>query len=357
MRITGIRSYTLDLGNKRPYTIAFKTVDEVKNVFVEIELENGLLGIGNGNPSQQVVGESFDDCVEALNDENISFLVGQDIRQFGFLLHEVIKRFPYNPGARCALDVALHDAFTQFLEIPLVKYLGQRQGGLPTSVTIGIKNVEETLKDAAEFYELGFKILKIKTGLNPEEDAARVRKVNEQFPELVVRVDANQGYSPDDLNVFWKEVKGVSLDMIEQPFPAADFVEMVSGLDEELQHLVAADESLISPSDAFKLGHLLPKMGIFNIKLMKTGGVFPALEIARSAFRSGHRLMWGCNDESAASITAALHAAYAFPHTEYLDLDGSLDVIVDAVEGGFELKDGLMYLTNEPGLGVKKVDR
>ncbi len=357
MQIANIKSYALELGNKRPYTIAFKTVDEVKNVFVEIELENGTTGIGNGNPSQQVVGESFESCLEALHEENISFLIGQDIRRLEYLLREVQGRFPHNPGARCALDVALHDAFTQFLEMPLVKFWGQQQDGLPTSVTIGIKEVEETLKDAAEFHELGFRILKIKTGLNPEEDAERVIKVHERFPQMVIRVDANQGYQPEDLTLFWKKVQGVELDMIEQPFPAQDFVEQVGKLDEGLQYLIAADESLISPKDAFWLGHQLPRLGIFNIKLMKTGGIYPALQIARSALLSGHRLMWGCNDESAASITAALHAAYAFSHTEYLDLDGSLDVVVDAVEGGFELRDGCMYLTGEPGLGVKRVEQ
>ncbi len=355
MHITNIKSYTVDLGNKRPYTIAFKTVDEVKNVFVEIELENGITGIGNGNPSEQVVGESFEACEEALTQENIQFLLGQDIRQFEQLLRLVGAQFPNSPGARCALDVALYDAFTQYLEVPLIRFLGQQQDGLPTSVTIGIKDVAETLQDATEFQSLGFRILKIKTGLDPEQDAERVRKVHEQLPEMIIRVDANQGYQPQDLERFWTEVKEVKLDMIEQPFPASTFIDQVGGLEEELQDLIAADESLVNPLDAFQLGWRLPHLGIFNIKLMKTGGIYPALQVARSAFYSGHRLMWGCNDESAASISAALHAAYAFPHTEYLDLDGSLDVIVDVVEGGFELRDGLMFLTDKPGLGIQKV--
>ena len=63
--------------------------------------------------------------------------------------------------------------------------------------------------------------------------------------------------------------------------------------------------------------------------------------------------MWGCMDESIVSISAALHVAIASPATRYLDLDGSLDLAHDVVEGGFVLEDGYMRTTDEPGLGVR----
>ena len=92
--------------------------------------------------------------------------------------------------------------------------------------------------------------------------------------------------------------------------------------------------------------------GIFNIKLMKCGGITGAFEIANIAKPAGIHLFWGCNDESIISITAALHAAFACPHTKYIDLDGSLDLAEDVVTGGFSIKDGYMYVNDEPGLGL-----
>jgi L-alanine-DL-glutamate epimerase-like enolase superfamily enzyme len=65
--------------------------------------------------------------------------------------------------------------------------------------------------------------------------------------------------------------------------------------------------------------------------------------------------MWGCNDESIVSIAAALHVALSCPNTRYLDLDGSLDLARDLVSGGFIIKDGVMSITGESGLGVKRV--
>jgi L-alanine-DL-glutamate epimerase-like enolase superfamily enzyme len=92
--------------------------------------------------------------------------------------------------------------------------------------------------------------------------------------------------------------------------------------------------------------------GIFNIKLMKCGGITGAFEIAAIAKPACIQLFWGCNDESIVSITAALHAAFACPHTKYLDLDGSLDLAEDVVSGGFTIEDGYMYPNDKPGLGL-----
>ena len=96
-------------------------------------------------------------------------------------------------------------------------------------------------------------------------------------------------------------------------------------------------------------------MGIFNIKLMKCGGISEGLKIADIGLREGIDLFWGCNDESIISITAALHAAFACSNTKYIDLDGSLDLARDIVKGGFILKDGIMQCSDKPGLGVEKI--
>src|SRR5688500_11696518 len=144
-KIKRISMWSADLANTKPYTIAFKTVDQVFNAFVEIQLENGITGIGSGNPSEYVVGENIDRCMQALQEHNLQFLIGRDIIEAYQLQFEVLQRFPKNPSARAALDIALYDALTKFLGVPLVKYLGQKIKTLPTSNTIGIKGVEDTL--------------------------------------------------------------------------------------------------------------------------------------------------------------------------------------------------------------------
>ncbi len=353
MKIRKIKVWLKDLGNKRPYTIAFKTVNDVASAFVYLELENGVYGMGSGNPSQQVVGESLDDTMAALEEENTSFLIGRNINEFYTLLKEVQEKLPKTPAARAALDIALHDAFTKHLGIPLGVFLGQEIKSLPTSVTIGIKNVEDTIEEAREYQGLGFRILKVKTGHDVDIDIERMARLHETFGSgMLVRVDANQGYTRDDLIKFYEKTRSFGIELIEQPIPMRE-IDLMKSLPVEVKNLIAADESLQSPRDAFILADSPYACGIFNIKLMKSGGIFPARQIAQVAEVSGTDLMWGCNDESATSICAALHTALSFRNTKYLDLDGSLDLVVDAVKGGFIIEDGYMRISDAPGLGVE----
>ncbi len=353
MKIKEIRTWSKDLGTSRPYSIAYKTVDQVVNAFVEIELENGITGIGSANPSKMVVGVDVEDTIQQMTPENLAFLENRDIREFEQLVRESQDKLKSLTGVSVAVDIALYDVFTKYLDIPLWYFLGSARKSMATSVTIGIKNVEETLKEAREYHDMKFKILKVKTGLNAEEDAERIIKIHEEFPEMIVRVDANQGYTPSALSAFVKLSKGIPLDLIEQPFPTDSFLDDIADLGPEESKILVADESLKDAEDALNIIRQTEKCRIFNIKLMKTGGITTARDIAGIAKLSDIDLMWGCNDESAVSITAALHVALSYQHTKYIDLDGSLDVISDAVSGGFRIDDGLMSLTNEPGLGVQ----
>jgi L-alanine-DL-glutamate epimerase-like enolase superfamily enzyme len=355
MKIKNIEVWSANLENTKPYTIAFKTVDEVRNVFAQITLDNGVTGIGSGNPSEYVTGENLNQTIAALEQSNLEFLVGRDIRHLQQLLFEVLQKFPKTPAARAALDIALHDAFTKFLNIPLVQFLGQKIKSLPTSNTIGIKNVEETLKEAIEYHKNGFKVLKVKLGKDLEEDIERMVKLREQFgPGMVIRIDANQGYTVQQTIDFYTRTKHLNIELIEQPLPAKAISEM-KGLPDEIKKIIAADESLLSPKSALELVTPPYASGIFNIKLMKCGGINQGLKIADIALQENVELFWGCNDESIVSITAALHAAFACSNTKYIDLDGSLDLGRDEVKGGFILKDGIMYCSDKPGLGLERI--
>lgn len=355
MQIKKITVWKADLGNTKPYTIAFKTVDEVLNAFVEITLSNGVTGIGAANPSEYVTGENLDQTLGSLTEANLEFLKGRDIREINQLLFEVTMKFPKTPAARAALDIALHDAFTKYLGIPLVKYLGQKITSMPTSNTIGIKNVEETLKETDEYIKKGFKAIKVKIGKDLEEDIERLVKMREKHgKKMAIRIDANQGYTAAQTVEFYNRTKSLDIELIEQPLKAKAVAEMRQ-LPEAVRNVIAADESLLSPKDALELVKPPRAVGIFNIKLMKCGGIGQALQIANIGLQEGLDLFWGCNDESIISITAGLHVAFACPNTKYIDLDGSLDLAKDVVKGGFILEDGIMRCSEQPGLGVERI--
>jgi L-alanine-DL-glutamate epimerase-like enolase superfamily enzyme len=352
MNIKSIRAELRNLALRKPYTIANLTCSDVENVFLEIELSNGIIGLGAANPAPEVVGETPAQTLINCQSPAFEQLIGRDVRDFKILIAEIRAQFPQAPGTVAALDIALHDACGQLLNIPVVDFYGQKHQSLPTSVTIGIMPVRETLEEAAAFLSHGFRILKVKTGMDVAEDIDRILQLNDRFrDQITIRVDANQGYGPDELEQFLAATRYVPLELIEQPFPVG-MEQALLDFPPAVRKILTADESLHGPDSARALAQSPQPYGIFNIKLMKCGGILGALEIADIAQPAGIDLFWGCNDESMVSITAALHAAFACPRTRYLDLDGSFDLAEDRVTCGFVVEDGWMRLSGGIGLGI-----
>lgn len=337
----------------RPYAIAFETIDTVENLLICLETDDGIQGIGTASPSEAVTGETMK-CSEKALRKMAGMIEGKDICLLNGLLKTLNTTFSTTPAALAAADIALHDLAGNALGLPLADLLGRVHNRLPTSITIGIMPVDKTLEAAEEYLGLGFKILKIKTGLDVKEDIERVVKIHERYgTAFKIRVDANMGYTADDYDQFFKAT-GHCVEFVEQPLGASRIQEMAD-LPDALRRFACADESLLGPCD---VAHLLAPpqpFGIFNIKLMKCGGVGNGRDIARTAAHAGIHLMWGCMDESIVSISAALHAAMASRATRFLDLDGSLDLAKDIVTGGFLLKHGMLSTLDKPGLGVTRI--
>ena len=208
------------------------------------------------------------------------------------------------------------------------------------------------LIDALAYYEKGFRVLKLKTGTSVDDDISIVQKLNEQFGTSVkIRVDANLGYTLTDLNKFIDATTHCPLELIEQPLPVEEEHVLLT-LPDTIRKKLVADESLTGYSSAEQLVKTPQPFGVFNIKLMKAGGIKAAKKIADLAKENNIQLFWGCNDESLISIAAALHIAYACSNTKYLDLDGSLEILENKFSGGFKVIDGNMHLIETPGLGV-----
>jgi L-Ala-D/L-Glu epimerase len=352
MKIKRIRPSIKSLPLTKPYTIAYHTISDVELVFLEIELEDGTVGIGSASPAEFVVGENSRQTLSNLESTFVQDIVGRDIRHFQEILFRASQHFQHLPGTQTAIDLALHDAYCKWLGISVAAFYGQKITSLPTSVTIGIKDILQTLEEAQSYFDSGFKILKVKTGIRVEEDIEKIVKLQERFKNNVkIRVDANQGYSLSDLREFIKATRQVPVELIEQPLPVGKENDLLL-LDEQDRMILAGDESIKDASAGLMFSNHPQPFHIYNIKLMKCGGIRAALEIANIAFYAGIDLFWGCNDESIISITAALHAAFACANTRYLDLDGSFDLIESTVRGGFILKDGFLSITDKPGFGI-----
>ena len=350
MRIEAVEVWREHLPLTKPYTISRETIADVDLFFVRIHSQ-GLCGAGSASPAVEVTGESPESCRAAL-DAASHLLVGEEAHAIGKLARRLEREFPAAPAARAACDMALWDLLGKRLGVAVVDLLGRVYDGMPTSVTIGIQPAEAAVGAAREYVAQGFRALKVKLGKDVAEDTDRLRRIREEVgPGVALRTDPNAGYDADELRRYLSETRGLGLEFCEQPV-ARGGEAAFAGLEAAHRACFAADESVHDLADAGQLLREPRPYGIFNLKLMKCGGISPAVRIADLAEGAGVELMWGCNDESRVSIAAALHVALASPATRYLDLDGSFDLARDLAGAGFVLEAGVLRTAPGPGLGV-----
>lgn len=335
----------------RPYVIASFTTSSVEIFYVRVRDAEGNFGYGAASPASDITGESSEDCAAALA-RTAAIFSSSDGDPSDALAQEVERLRP-TPAALAALDMAARDLEARRRGVPLCSLLGKPRDPLPTSVTIGILPVEETLAEAREHIGHGFTRLKIKIGHDIDVDLERLSKLREAFgTDVGIRVDANQGYDLSAAKRICEAARRLSLELVEQPLPKEDDA-LLSEFSSEERAMIALDESVLGMKDATRVfsGDNIP--GHIVVKLMKCGGVTAATQIAADAERAGVGIMWGCMDESVVSISAALHSSLATPSTRFIDLDGSFDLAKDLATGGFAVENGVLIPNGMPGLGVE----
>jgi L-alanine-DL-glutamate epimerase-like enolase superfamily enzyme len=352
MKITNVSYERLDLSLTVPYTIAYETVSTASNFILKIETNSKLVGYGCAAPDWEVTEETPEMVEECITGQILPYLKGKSPLRYVKILEELKSLFPDMSSALAMVDMALLDLMAKKMALPLYQFLGGYRESIPTSITIGILPLEETLQLAREFVDKGFNILKIKGGTDLEEDVAKMIRLRELFPHEIFRFDGNQGYTVEDSIAFVKATKNVGIQIFEQPTKTKTNHKLG-----EVTHAVGipvmADESLKTLDDAFRLAqHELIDM--VNIKLMKVGGIMEGMHINSVAKSAGLEAMVGCLDECELGISAGLHFALSRPNIHFADLDGHLDLENDPFNGLFRLEKGILYPSEAFGLGFSE---
>ena len=349
MRIDALSHAVLEVPRTEPFVIASGSATTATNVIVRIESGN-LVGVGSACPNT-VTSESSESVVAALN-ALIPALKGREFESPGALADAMDARLPDNPAAKAGLDTAFHDLLAKDRKLPLYRLLGGGfRDSILTDMTVGIMDLEATVARAQHWVREGFRALKIKVGLDPKTDLARVRAVREAIGRGVeLRVDGNQGFSLEDALAFGKEIADLGVVVFEQPLPATDLNGM-KVLTEHCPVPVMADEMVLTPKDAMVVRWGACAKAV-NLKLMKHGGIRRTTEVNTVCESAGFPTMVGCMGESVVSIAAGLHFALATRNVRWTDLDSHFHLMRDAAEP-LRFEGGMLHAPLRPGLGLE----
>jgi L-alanine-DL-glutamate epimerase-like enolase superfamily enzyme len=327
----------LDLPLKHRFTIAHQSREVQETLIVRLE-EDGLFGLGEST-TNPFYGITLDNMREALEKFKPVLLGGKwntpaELWELG---KEVFRD---NPFAQCALDQAAWDLYTKKKGKKLYEYLDLNPQRIPTTnFTIGIDTVE---KMCAKLREVEWPIYKIKLGTDQDLEIVRELRKN---TNSIFRVDANCAWTVDQAISYSEELALLGVEFIEQPL-AKDNLE---GMREVFAHSklpLIADESCISEADVDKC------QGRFhgvNIKLVKAGGITPALRMIQQAKALGMKTMVGCMTESSVGISAIAHIA---PLLDYVDMDGAMLLAKDPAKGVRIFPDEVLF-PEGPGIGAE----
>ena len=313
--------YDLPLSN--PFGISRETSETSETVVVELTHE-GTTGTGAVTPSAyydesaQSVAETLPSLCEAVDRIGDPHAQQRIERELG-------EQAPNQPAARMALSIAVHDLAARRLDLPLYRQWGLDPDAVPpTTYTVGIDSPERMAEKARKAAGNGFGHLKVKLGT--DDDRARLDAVRDAAPDAEVRVDANAAWTPEEAidKADWLADAGVT--MLEQPVEADD-IDGLRRVTDATEIPVAADESCVTASDVPRVADACD---IVNAKLVKCGGLRPAMGLLHAADAHGLDSMLGCMVESNASIAAAVHLA---PLVDYVDLDGALLLASDPYAG------------------------
>jgi L-alanine-DL-glutamate epimerase-like enolase superfamily enzyme len=334
-----------------PFQIATGTMHYAQNIFIRVETDEGIMGVGECSAFPMIAGETQSTCFEMAKDFAILWK-NKDALDISARLKELNDFTAFNATAKSAFDMALYDLSAKSKGLPLYQFLNGRKKPLETDLTIGIGEPEFMAETAMEFKNKGVRIIKVKLGKDGDTDILRVRLIRKAVgPALQIRIDANQGWDFDTARKVLVEIGDCDISFCEQPMrywndyrlPEHRKISPVK---------IMADESVFDHHDAQRL-IAAEACDYVNIKFAKSGGIAEAIRINEVCKAAGIACMMGGMLESRLALTAFAHFALSQNNIQFYDMDTCLlGHKLDPVVGGVQYNGYFLEPSDAAGIGA-----
>jgi L-Ala-D/L-Glu epimerase len=348
-RIKNIRFKGISKPLRTVFTTSLGQKNQINSVLIQLTLDNDIFGTGEAPTSIAFSQETFPLMVNTLH-EAAQWLKGSDISDWMSLIAGLQKRYPHRRMTISGLEVALFRAFLSNCDLSEYWCWGASQKCIETDITIPIFTDSRLLeKWIGSCISKGFRIFKLKVGLNKDRDkwllTTVLQIVEAKVPGFRIRIDGNQAYSKADFIEFvsYLDRVGFAIELIEQPLRIDDW----QGY-EDVRNVcnipLILDESVLCYDDARRVIDNNLCDGI-NIKIAKSG-ISESFKIIEAAKDAGKKVMMGCMMETMMGLSAAINLSAGTGAFDYIDLD-AIHFMYGKHEYPGILTDGATYVINE----------
>ena len=351
MKIKEIEIYAIQLPLHNPFIVSYASYDSIPSIIIKLTTDTGLVGYGEAVADDHVTGESWESTYTVLKNTLAPKLIGMNPAHME-KIHERMDAAIYGvPSAKAAIDIACYDVVGKALGIPVYDLLGGKyHDEFPITHVLSIGTPAHMADEAEQRVQEGYRSLKMKVGTDVMEDVKRIQAVRERVGEsIAIRIDVNQGWvnSSTTLQAL-RKLEDCSLDWLEQPVKADDIDAMVD-IKSKTSVPVMIDEGLRGVRD---MREIIAKRAAdkVNIKLMKCGGIYPAMKLAHMAEMAGIECQVGSMVESSVGSAAGFHVAFSKKIITSVELTGPLKFSEDI--GNLKYDVPFIRLTEQAGLGV-----
>lgn len=359
MKITGVECIPMRVPIRPEVAIRAKGGCHSVSPFllVKVLTDEGLCGLGEVSCTPRWSGEDQVTAAHFIRTILEPILAGQDPRNIEMLTASLRRALFGHPFTKAALEMALWDIAGKATGLPVYRLLGGPvREFVPTKWSISGVAPAQAAEIAVWAVEQGFSTMKVKVGIEPEQDVARVRAVREAIgPAIHLGVDANGAWNPTTAVAMIRRFCEFGIYFAEQPVPPGD-VNWLAEVRRQVEVPVIADESVYSPQDALSIVRAGAADG-FSVYVGKSAGIGPARKVAVIAESAMLGCTIGSNLELGVGTAAMIHLAMATPGItaeEFpCDIIGPLYYTDDILTEPLALSDGKARPTDRPGLGVE----
>ncbi len=359
MKITAIQTYPVQVPIHPARAIRGGRGVHATSPFLMLKVltDEGVVGLGEVSCTPVWSGEDNFTAAHFIDTLLAPQLIGEDPTQIERLTIKMHKALAGNPFTRSGIEMALWDILGKVAGLPLYRLLGGAvREFVTTKFSISGQEPAKAAEIAAWAVEQGFRTMKVKVGIEPEGDVARVAAVRSAIGNQIrLGVDANGGWSPRVAIQTLRRLAEFNIYFAEQPVQPYD-VSWMADVRSNVQVPVMADESLFSVQDAL----MLIRAGaadIFSLYVGKGGGIGPARKMAAVAEAAGLSCTVGSNLELGVASAAMIHLAMATPAIaaeEFpCDILGPFFYEDDLLVESLPITGGSARPFERPGLGVE----